>query len=107
MTKDEIPFGNIRFKFGKHKGLQLKDAPDDYLKFLMKKNILKGKMLFHCQVRFDVPKEEYKVIVTDAIVGDGEYIIKAYNKRNALDICVAKNHIQCSQSGTYFDIIKL
>jgi len=100
------PFNDIKLKFGIHKGKYIKEVPDDYLKFLLSKNILKGKLLFHCQVRFNLPKNKYQVTVTDSIGSDGIYIVEAYNKNNAINKCNKQFKIQNNQSyhGTEYSV---
>lgn len=94
----KTPFNDLKIKFGIHKGKQLKDVPDDYLKFLLSKNILRGKALFHCQVRFNLPKSTFSVTVEDAAVGDGVYTVLAYNKHQAISVCIKEYKIQGTQS---------
>lgn len=93
-----LPFESMKLKFGIHKNKEIKDIPDNYLKFLLSKNILKGKLLFHCQIRFNMPMKVFTVTVEDAVVGNGTYTVKAYNKQHALNICMKQNNIQCTQS---------
>ena len=109
MINQIIPFGDIKLKIGIHKGKEIKSIPDNYLKFLISKNILKGKLLYHCQVRFNLPKDQFKVIVEDAVQGDGEYTVEAYNTIDAINQCKRINNIQTSQSfcGTSFTTTKL
>lgn len=101
-----LPFEDMKLKFGIHKGKPIKDVPDNYLKFLLSKNILKGKLLFHCQVRFGMERATYKVTVTDSVGTDGTYIVKAYNTKNAINRCKKEYKIQGTQSyhGTEFDV---
>jgi hypothetical protein len=40
----------------------------------------------------------FTITVEDAIVGNGTYTVKAYNKQHALNICMKQNNIQCTQS---------
>lgn len=104
-----LPFETMQLKFGIHKGKPIKEVPDDYLKFLLSKNILKGKLLFHCQIRFDLPKTKYQVQVTDSVNTDGIYTVEAYNRKNAMNQCIKQHNIQCTQSfhGTEFNITEL
>ena len=107
MTK--IPFGDLKLKFGIHRGKQLQDVPDSYLLFLIKKDILKGKMLFHCQVRFNLPKRKYKVTIIDSLGQDGSYNVEAYNPQHAINVCRQTYKIQNTQSfhGTSYSVITL
>lgn len=91
-------------KFGMHKGKAFINIPDDYLKWLINQGSLKGKLLAHCNVRFNLPKTKYRVTVTDSIGCDGIYFVKAWDKKQAISICRNKYKIQCSQSehGTNF-----
>lgn len=101
---------NHKLRWGKYKGLHLKDVPDNYLLWVINNtNIFKGKMLVYAKTRLNLPKDSYKVIVEDSIGGDGEYIVKAYNKKQAMGICIREYKIQCTQSfhGTSFDVIKI
>lgn len=104
-----IPFQNIKLKFGIHKGKELKDIPDDYLMFLLSKDIIKGKLLFYCQVKFNLPKKTFSVTVTDSVGTDGTYTVQAYNKKHAISVCRRENNIQNTQSyhGTEYDIVEI
>ncbi len=103
-----LPFDMMKISFGIYRGKEVKDIPDDYLKFLLSKSILKGKLLFHCQVRFNLPKETFEVTVEDAAVGNGTYIVEAYNEKHAMSICRKDYNIQNTQSnhGTGWLIVK-
>ena len=100
---------NIKIKFGKHKGTELKYLPDSYLEFLYKKGISKGKIKYYTQKRLNLPKDKYKVSVKDSIGCDGDYFIEAYNSNNAINEVKKKYKIQCTQSyhGTEFNATKL
>lgn len=102
----EAKYGEIKFRFGKYMGKSISDVPDDYLSFLMSKGILKGKMLVHSKIRLKVPKSLYRINVSDAVVGNGEYFVEDYSQKLALQRCMRENNIQCTQSfeGTSFDI---
>lgn len=102
----KLPFETIKIKFGKHKNKMVKDIPDDYLQFLLSKDILTGKLLFHCQIRFGLPMKTFIVTVTDAVVGNGTYAIQAYNKKHAITVCRRQYNIQNTQSehGTTYDV---
>lgn len=104
-----VPFGNIKLKFGIHKGKELKDIPDDYLRFLLSKDIVSGKLLFHCQLRFNLPKKTFSVTVTDSVGTDGTYTVQAYNKKHAISVCRRENNIQNTQSyhGTEYDVLEI
>lgn len=104
-----VPFGNIKLKFGIHKGKELKDIPDDYLRFLLSKDIVSGKLLFHCQVRFNLPKKTFSVTVTDSVGTNGTYTVQAYNKKHAISVCRRENNIQNTQSyhGTEYDVVEI
>jgi len=94
----KLPFETIKFKFGKYKGICIKDAPDNYLHFLYNKNILQGKMLYYYQVKFNLPMKSFTITIQDAIIGNGTYTVKAYNKKHALGVCFKEHNIQCTQS---------
>lgn len=104
-----IPFQNIKLNFGIHKGKEVKDIPDDYLMFLLSKDKLSGKLLFHCQVRFNLPKKTFSVTVTDSVGTDGTYTVQAYNKKHAMTLCRREHNIQNTQSehGTEYDIVEV
>jgi hypothetical protein len=68
--------------------------------------MLTGKLLFHCQVRFNLPKKTFTVTVEDAVVGNGTYTVEAYNQKHAITICRRENNIQNTQSehGTSYSV---
>jgi hypothetical protein len=103
-----LPFETIKLNFGIHKGKEVKDVPDDYLKFLLSKKKVSGKMLFHCQVRFNLPKKTFLVTVTDSIATDGTYKVQAYNRKHAMSVCRREHNIQNTQSehGTEYWIVE-
>jgi len=41
----------IKLKFGKYKGTMLKNIPDNYLKWCVDRNILRGKAMFYAKKR--------------------------------------------------------
>ncbi len=43
-------YGNIKIRFGKYKGKKLSEIPEDYLDFLLNKNILRGKYLLYAKI---------------------------------------------------------
>ena len=89
----------IKLKFGIHKGKMLKDIPDDYLKYLYSKNILKGKIKLYVQRKFNMPKSKFRVQVEDsANNSDGIYYVEAYNSNEAIRLCQRINNIQNTQS---------
>lgn len=97
----------IKIKFGIHKGKMLKDIPDDYLKYLYEKNILKGKIKLYVQRKFNMPKSKFRVKVEDsANNSDGIYIVEAYNSNDAISLCQRINNIQNTQSfhGTSYSV---
>jgi uncharacterized protein (DUF3820 family) len=102
----KLPFGDLKLKFGIHRGKQLQDIPDNYLLFLVNKGILKGKALFHCQVRFNLPKQTFIVTVSDAVTGNGAYSVQAYNSTHAINECRRLHSIQNTQSyhGTEYSV---
>jgi len=103
-----LPFETMKIKFGMHKNKMVKDIPDDYLKFLLSKDILTGKLLFHCQVRFNLPKKTYLVTVSDSVGTDGTYTVQAYNTKHAMTVCRKEHNIQSTQSyhGTGYSIVE-
>lgn len=105
----ELPFETIKLNFGIHKGKEVKDVPDDYLMFLLSKKKLSGKLLFYCQLRFNLPKKTFSVTVTDSIGTDGTYTVQAYNKKHAISVCRRENKIQNTQSyhGTEYEIVEI
>lgn len=96
----------LKIKFGKYKGKQLSEIPDDYLKFIHDKGISKGKIKFYTQQRLNLPKTEFKVKVTDSLGQDGEYRIMAWNRDHAISEVKRKYKIQVTQSyhGTGFEV---
>jgi hypothetical protein len=100
---------DIKLKFGKYKGTMLKDVPDNYLKWCIDKEILKGKAMLYAKQKLNYPKDKYEVTVEDAVVGDGKYIVEAYNTNHAINVCKRQNRIQITQSfcGTSFHVTKL
>jgi len=99
----------IKLKFGNYKGTMLKDVPDNYLRWCIDKEILKGKAMIYAKQKLNYPKDKYKVEVEDAVVGNGIYFIEAYNKNDAIRQAKKENHIQITQSfcGTSFCVTKL
>lgn len=99
----------IKLKFGKHKGRMLKDVPNAYLEWCVINSVLKGKAMFYAKNKIDYPKDKYEVTVEDAVVGDGKYIVEAYDANHAITVCKRQNHIQITQSfcGTSFSTVKL
>ena len=100
---------DIKLKFGKHKGAKLKDAPENYLKWCIDNEILKGKALFYAKQKLNYPKDKYEVTVEDSVNADGVYVVEAHNKNNAMHICQRDNKIQNTQSfcGTSYSVVKL
>ncbi len=102
---------NYKLKWGKFKGVYLKDVPDDYLLWILnnKSDVFKGKMLVYIKTRLNLPKDNYQVKVEDSVGTDGTYIVEAYNKYQAINICKRKHNIQITQSyhGTSFDVTKI
>lgn len=97
----------IKIKFGKYKGRELKDIPDDYLKYLFDKGISKGKIKLYTQCKLKLPKPKFEVTVEDSVnAKDGKYIVEAYNSDNAINQCKRENNIQNSQSfhGTTYSV---
>jgi len=104
-----LPFETIKLNFGIYKGQEVKDVPDDYLKFLLSKKKISGKLLFYCQLRFNLQKKTFSVTVTDSVGTDGTYTVQAYNKKHAMTLCRREHNIQNTQSehGTEYDIIEI
>lgn len=96
----------MKLKFGIHKGKLIEDIPIDYLKFLMSKNILKGKLLHFTQKKLNLPKTKYIVTVEDSVNQDGEYQVETYNSKEAIYICQKQYKIQSTQSyhGTSYSV---
>ena len=99
----------IKLKFGKYKGRMLKDVPNEYLEWCVINSVLKGKAMFYAKNKINYPKDKYEVTVEDAVVGDGKYIVEAYNANHAINVCKRQNNIQITQSfcGTSFSTVKL
>lgn len=101
---------NHKLKWGKYKGKHLKDVPDDYLLWLINNtNTLKGKMLVYVKTRLNLPKDKYQVKIEDSVGTDGTYVVEAYNKHQAKNVCIKQYKIQITQSfhGTTFVITKI
>ena len=100
---------NIKLKFGKHKGTMLKDVPENYLKWCVDNDTLKGRAMFYAKQKLNYPKDKYQVTVEDSVNADGVYIVEAYNDTNAIHICQRDNRIQNTQSfcGTSYSVVKL
>lgn len=100
---------DIKLRFGKYKGVTLKDVPDNYLRWCLDNNVLKGKAMCYAKQRLNYPKDKYLVIVEDAAVGDGEYIVDAYNEHLAIRTAQKLFNIQSTQSyhGTSYSATKL
>lgn len=88
----------LKIKFGIHKGKELKDIPDDYLRFLFEKGISKGKIKLYTQRKLNMPKSKFKVTVEDSIGTDSVYEVMAYNSDEAIFICQKQYKIQNTQS---------
>lgn len=105
----KVPYENMNVPFGKYRKTELKNVPDDYLKWLFLNGFLKGKILLHYQVRFNLPKNKYSVTVTDSIRQDGVYIVDAYSAKNAISQCQVIHKIQNTQSfhGTGYSVQRI
>jgi uncharacterized protein (DUF3820 family) len=100
---------DIKLKFGKHKGAMLKDVPENYLKWCVDKEVLKGRAMLYAKQKLNYPKDKYKVEVEGAVVGDGIYYVDAYNRDDAIRQVKKESQIQITQSfcGTSFCVTKL
>lgn len=98
-------YSTLKIKFGMYKYTELKNIPDNYLLWLYKQGV-KGKIKLHIQHRFNMPKNKYKITVSDSINSDGEYIVMAYNSNEAIINCQKQYKIQNTQSfhGTEYNI---
>ena len=87
----------------------LKDVPDNYLKWCVDKEVLKGRAMLYAKQKLNYPKDKYKVEIEDAVIGDGIYYVEAYNSNDAIRQVKKENHIQITQSfcGTSFCATKL
>lgn len=102
-----IPFSENKLRFGKYKDKPIKDVPDDYLLWCVKNNALKGKLLYHTQLRLNLPRNKYAVTVTDSGNNkDGTYVVYAYNKTDAINTCERQYGIYNTSSmhGTEYDV---
>lgn len=99
----------MRMQFGKYKGRDIEKVPDDYLKWCLKNNALRGKALTYAKRKLNQPKDKYRVTVEDAVVGDGIYIVDAYSRKDAINMVMSENNIRCTQSyhGTSFCAVKI
>lgn len=100
---------NIKLKFGRYKGVMLKDLPENYLRWCVDNGVFKGKTMFYAKQKLNYPKDKYQVTVQDSVNTDGVYIVEAYNETNAMHICQRDNKIQNTQSfhGTVYSVVKL
>lgn len=76
------PYNTLKIKFGKYKGTQLQDIPNDYLIWLYN-NGIKGKIKLHIQHRFNMLKTNFKIL---EIYTNTEFSIMAYNLNEAFKI---------------------
>lgn len=99
-------FEDIKIHFGKYKGIELKNIPDDYLLFIYNKGISRGKIKVYTQWRLNLPKNKYHVTVTDSVNTDGTYFVEAWNPKHAISEVKKSFKIQITQSfhGTEFDV---
>lgn len=100
---------DIKLKFGKYKGCMLKDVPDNYLKWCIEKEVLRGKALLYAKQKTNYPKCKWEVTVEDSVGSDGKYIVEAYNWKHATSVCQKQYGIQNTQSfcGTSYSATKL
>lgn len=98
---------DIKLRFGKYKGKMLKDVPNDYLRWAISANALKGRALLYAKIKTGYPKDKWKVTVEDSIGGDGEYFVDAYSFDDAIRQCQRQYRIQSTQSyhGTSFSAV--
>ena len=90
--------GQIVMKYGKYEGKQLKDLPEDYLLWMVKKGALRGRAMLYAKRKINYPMDTYKVIVENAACGDGEYLVQAHSTTDAIRKCQKENKIQNTQS---------
>lgn len=93
-----------KFKFGKYKGCVIKDCEDEqYLKWLIEKSVVNGKLKYYIQKKYNMPKNKYIVTVDE----DKKYEVLAYNDNDAIWECNKKYNIQTSQSGVNYNVKKI
>jgi len=102
-------YSHVKMRFGKYKGKLISQVPDSYLAWLLSINFLKGKALMYAKAKLDLAMDEYVVTIEDAVIGNGEYKIKAYHPNHAIMLVKLNNHIQCTQSfhGTSIGAVQL
>lgn len=100
---------DIKLRFGIHKGKMLKNVPKDYLRWCVNKDVLRGRAMAYAKKRLNYPKDRYRVVVEDAVVGDGTYFVSAYTRCDVISTVRKENHIQITQSfcGTSFSATKV
>jgi len=99
---------NTTLNCGKYKGTPIKDVPEDYVRYCLNNNILKGKLMVYCKIKLDYPKDKYEVTVEDSINQDGIYLVEAYSTNHAIKVCQKTYNIQNTQSfcGTSYSCTK-
>jgi hypothetical protein len=100
---------DIKIKFGKYKGRFLKDVPEDYLRWAIENKALRGKTKLLAKKKINYPKRTYQVTVEDAVVGNGNYTVEAYNENQAIGVVKKKYGVQNSQSfhGTSYTVLEI
>lgn len=89
---------NTIITFGKHKGKYIKDLPNSYLKWAVENKALSGDALVYAEQR--VGYKDYAVNVKGAAIGNGDYVVRALSKRDAVKVAEQTNLIVYSNDET-------
>ena len=97
------PDSDTHLRFGKYKGIMVKDVPRDYLKWALKKDLLTIKQTRYAMIELGLPKRRYLGTVTE--LGSDNYtkIIEAYTSRDAMSLLIR----ECPHRGGSYNIKKI
>jgi len=103
-----LNFKYIKIKFGKYKGKQYYQIPNDYLKWGLDNKVFKGKLKQYALKKLNYPKFRFRVKVENAVDTDNiSYIVKAHHKNEAIREVEKQFGVKSSQSGTTYTVIQL
>lgn len=96
----------MKINFGRYKDLSLSEIPTNYIKWLLKNEILKSNALLEAKQVLENRKQTYDVTVENSLGQDGTYQVKALTNKEAIQECKLKYNVRCSQSfdGTDFTV---
>jgi len=72
-----------RLEFGKYKGQKFLSIPNNYLRWLLDRNYLKGLEVVYAKVRLKIPKYKYAVALKISDTSVKTYYVYAYNLEQA------------------------